>query len=57
MTGSGNLLTTLDGLSLPLEEIIAPLGNNGDPTQTHGLVFGSEAIDAGSWLLVLAHGY
>ena len=48
MTGNGNLLATLDGLSLPLEEIIAPLGDNGGPTLTHGLVFGSEAIDAGS---------
>ena len=45
MNEQSNLLATSDGLSLPLEEIIAPLGDNGGPTLTHGLVQGSQAID------------
>ena len=33
--------------SVPLAQILGPLKNNGGPTQTHALVFGSPAIDAG----------
>ena len=34
--------------SVPLEQILGPLKNNGGPTQTHALVAGSPAIDAGN---------
>ena len=33
--------------SVPLAQILGPLKNNGGPTQTHALVAGSPAIDAG----------
>jgi hypothetical protein len=33
--------------SVPLAQILGPLQNNGGPTQTHALVAGSPAIDAG----------
>ncbi|MDG2991576.1 filamentous hemagglutinin N-terminal domain-containing protein [Candidatus Synechococcus calcipolaris G9] len=33
--------------SVPTSQIIGPLANNGGPTQTHLLVFGSPAINAG----------
>ena len=34
--------------SVSLAQILAPLSNNGGPTQTHALVAGSPAIDAGN---------
>ena len=34
--------------SVPLAQILGPLQNNGGPTQTHALVAGSPAIDAGN---------
>ena len=34
--------------SVPLAQILGPLKNNGGPTQTHALVAGSPAIDAGN---------
>ncbi len=34
--------------SVPLANILGPLQNNGGPTQTHALVAGSPAIDAGN---------
>jgi hypothetical protein len=34
--------------NVPLAQILAPLKNNGGPTQTHALVAGSPAIDAGN---------
>ena len=34
--------------SVPLAQILRPLKNNGGPTQTHALVAGSPAIDAGN---------
>jgi hypothetical protein len=34
--------------SVPLAQILAPLADNGGPTQTHALVAGSPAIDAGN---------
>ncbi|MET0500638.1 MAG: right-handed parallel beta-helix repeat-containing protein, partial [Candidatus Binatia bacterium] len=34
--------------SVSLTQILAPLSNNGGPTQTHALVAGSPAIDAGN---------
>jgi hypothetical protein len=34
--------------SAPLAQILGPLQNNGGPTQTHALVAGSPAIDAGN---------
>ena len=33
--------------SVPLAQILGPLQNNGGPTQTHALVDGSPALDAG----------
>lgn len=45
---SSNLFATSDGaFSTPLNRIISPLADNGGPTQTHALVEGSPAIDAG----------
>jgi len=46
-TSDGNAPTGLSG-------IIAPLGNNGGPTQTHALVQGSPAIDAGNNVICAA---
>ena len=34
--------------SVSLAQILGPLANNGGPTQTHALVVGSPAIDAGN---------
>ena len=34
--------------SVSLAQILGPLKNNGGPTQTHALVAGSPAIDAGN---------
>jgi len=43
-----NTIATSNGNTpTPLASILAPLANNGGPTQTHGLVENSPAIDAG----------
>ena len=40
----GNLLGTL---AAPIDPLLAPLADNGGPTETHALLVGSPAIDAG----------
>src|SRR5262249_23994995 len=46
---SGWVATDLTGTSaLPLDPLLAPLGNYGGPTQTMALLPGSPAIDAGT---------
>jgi len=42
---NGNIVGTL---AAPVDPKLAPLGNNGGPTQTHALLPGSPAIDAGN---------
>jgi uncharacterized repeat protein (TIGR01451 family) len=45
--GASDITATSDGTDpTPLANILAPLANNGGPTQTHALVAGSPAIDA-----------
>jgi uncharacterized repeat protein (TIGR01451 family) len=45
--GPSDITATSDGTDpTPLANILAPLANNGGPTQTHALVAGSPAIDA-----------
>ena len=45
---SGWIASDLLGTGLnPLDPLLAPLGNNGGPTQTMALLHGSPAIDAG----------
>ena len=46
---TGNLIGTTANPIIPL---LGPLQNNGGPTQTHGLLAGSPAIDAGNNTLV-----
>ena len=46
---SGWVSSDLTGtIARPLNPLLAPLGNNGGPTQTMALLPGSPAIDAGS---------
>ena len=47
-SGSGIGGTTGTGNLLNVDPLLAPLANNGGPTQTHALLSGSPAIDAGS---------
>ena len=42
---SGNLVGTT---AIPLDPLLGPLQDNGGPTQTHALLFGSPARDKGS---------
>ncbi len=44
ITGGGNLTGTA---ALPLDPLLGPLANNGGRTETHALLVGSPAIDAG----------
>ena len=45
--GASDITATSDGTTpTPLADILAPLADNGGPTQTHALVSGSPAIDA-----------
>ena len=47
-----NIIATSNGNTpTPIASILAPFGNNGGPTQTHGLVENSPAIDAGDDLI------
>jgi hypothetical protein len=47
--GANDILATSDGTNpKALAAILAPLANNGGPTQTHALVAGSPAINAGN---------
>ena len=48
VTGSGITATTGSGNILNLSALLAPLADNGGPTQTHALLPGSPAIDAGN---------
>ena len=43
--GGNNLTGTIDA---PLDAVLGPLADNGGPTQTHALLSGSPAIDAGN---------
>jgi len=43
-----NILTSSNGLNLPLNQIIEPLADNGGPTLTHALPSGSPALNAGN---------
>jgi VCBS repeat-containing protein len=54
-TLSSDILATSDSLTpTALASILAPLANNGGPTQTHALVAGSLAINRGSNALIPA---
>ena len=44
--GASDITATSNGTMTPLANILAPLADNGGPTQTHALVTGSPAIDA-----------
>ena len=48
ITGSGITSTTGAGNILSQSAMLGPLADNGGPTQTHALLTGSPAIDAGS---------
>jgi hypothetical protein len=53
--GATDILATSNGTNpTALAAILAPLANNGGPTQTHALVAGSPAINAGSPVVDLA---
>ncbi|MEP7341593.1 MAG: choice-of-anchor Q domain-containing protein [Acidobacteriota bacterium] len=47
-TGSGSGLLTATGDQINTNPLLGPLANNGGPTPTHALLFGSPAIDKGS---------
>ena len=53
-TGSNGFGTTGDLLNQ--NPLLAPLGNYGGPTQTHALLLGSPAIDAGNNCVLTANG-
>lgn len=53
VAGSHNLIQATANLTLPMDTLngnalLLPLANNGGPTQTHALSFGSAALDTGS---------
>ncbi len=53
ITGANNLIVAAAGLTLPTDTISAdpllgPLQDNGGPTPTHALLFGSPALDTGN---------
>jgi len=52
-TFSGTTLTGL--LATPLDPLLAPLANNGGPTQTHELLAGSPAVNQGNNVAALAN--
>ena len=43
---NGNLIGDPDGMGI-IDPMLSPLSNNGGPTETHALLAGSPAIDAG----------
>jgi hypothetical protein len=58
IAGSNNLIVAASGVTLPPDTLsvdpkLGPLQNNGGPTQTHALLAGSPAIDAGNNLASL----
>ncbi len=62
LVGSGDgtqLANGLDGnivgsAASPVDPMLGPLADNGGPTQTHALLFGSPAVDAGNDALTVA---
>ncbi len=51
LTGAGNLTGTQ---ATPLDAVLGPLASNGGPTQTHALLAGSPALNAGNNTAALA---
>jgi len=47
VTGDIDIHATSDGTNTALNDVLDPLADNGSPTETHALVPGSPAIDAG----------
>ncbi len=47
-TGSGGLVGGVQGNQVSVDPLLDPLADNGGPTQTHKLLTGSPAIDAGN---------
>ena len=45
---TGNVGNQFGSVTSPLDPLLGPLADNGGPTQTHALLLGSPAIDAGS---------
>lgn len=50
---NGNIVGNSGAGTIPIATVLAPLANNGGPTSTHALVFGSPAINAGNNLLAV----